>query len=93
MKVVLANGTYVKTSRTLHPELFWALRGAGSALGVVTHIKYQLYDYSNVRYAIRTNTCEHVEHHCILFFPPKLFPSLIGDTTQFAWGTHAVCIV
>lgn len=58
MKVVLANGTYVKTSRKLHPELFWALRGAGSALGVVTHIKYQLYDYSNVRYIYTQNTHE-----------------------------------
>jgi len=48
MHVVLANGSYVKTSRTQHPELFWALRGAGSALGVVTKIKYQLYDYSPI---------------------------------------------
>lgn len=34
--VVLANGTQVYCSQTDNPDLFWALRGAGSNFGIVT---------------------------------------------------------
>lgn len=34
--VVLANGTQVHCSRAQNPDLFWALRGAGSNFGIVT---------------------------------------------------------
>lgn len=34
--VVLANGTEVHCSKTDNPDLFWALRGAGSNFGIVT---------------------------------------------------------
>lgn len=34
--VVLANGTELHCSRTDNPDLFWALRGAGSNFGIVT---------------------------------------------------------
>jgi FAD/FMN-containing dehydrogenase len=35
MTVVLANSTVVQTSATENPDLFWALRGAGSNFGIV----------------------------------------------------------
>jgi FAD/FMN-containing dehydrogenase len=43
-EVVLANGETVITSPDSYPELYWALRGAGTGFfGVVTRYKLQLY--------------------------------------------------
>lgn len=42
--VVLANGTILSTvSDTLYPDLFWALRGGGSGIAIVTSTTYKLY--------------------------------------------------
>jgi hypothetical protein len=44
MRVVLASGTLVTASISRHPDLFWAMLGAGSAgYGVVTSFKYRLF--------------------------------------------------
>lgn len=37
-EVVLPNGSVVRASATEHPDLFWALRGAGANVGVVTSL-------------------------------------------------------
>lgn len=42
--VVLADGTRVHASETEHPDLFWALRGAGRHIGVVTRIELRLHE-------------------------------------------------
>lgn len=39
--MVLANGTTTTVSATAHPELFWALRGAGPGFAVVTTFYFQ----------------------------------------------------
>jgi FAD/FMN-containing dehydrogenase len=41
--VVLADGTRVHAGETEHPDLFWALRGAGRHVGVVTEIELRLH--------------------------------------------------
>ncbi|ORY14324.1 glucooligosaccharide oxidase [Clohesyomyces aquaticus] len=41
--VVLANSTVVTASTTQNSDLFWALRGAGAAFGVVTNFKFKTY--------------------------------------------------
>ena len=42
-EVVDAAGTVLRVSEDEHPELFWALRGAGGAgFGVVTSLTYRL---------------------------------------------------
>ena len=34
-------------SEETHPELFWAMRGVGSAFGIVTKLKLRLHDVSD----------------------------------------------
>lgn len=41
--VVLANATVVETSETENPEIFWALRGAGSNFGIVTSFRFKTF--------------------------------------------------
>lgn len=41
--VVLANGTQVHCSKKENPDLFWAIRGAGSNFGIVT--SFELYTF------------------------------------------------
>ncbi|KAK0709174.1 hypothetical protein B0T26DRAFT_720658 [Lasiosphaeria miniovina] len=41
--VVLANGTVVETSETVNPQLFWAMRGAGSSFGIVVVFKFNTF--------------------------------------------------
>ncbi|GAA1919819.1 hypothetical protein GCM10009775_10530 [Microbacterium aoyamense] len=40
-EVVLANGEIVRTDATTRPDLFWAIRGAGANVGVVTSFEFE----------------------------------------------------
>lgn len=44
VELVLADGTSTRTDPTHDPELFWALRGGGGNLGVVTALELRMYD-------------------------------------------------
>lgn len=41
--IVLANSTLIKASTNSHPEVFWAIRGAGSSFGVVTSYEFSTF--------------------------------------------------
>ncbi|KAF2280099.1 FAD-binding domain-containing protein [Westerdykella ornata] len=43
-QVVLANSSVVTASPTQNPDLFWALRGAGAAFGIVTNFKFKTFN-------------------------------------------------
>jgi len=42
--VVLANSTVVDCSEAENPDLFWAIRGAGSSMGVVTEFRFKTFE-------------------------------------------------
>lgn len=42
--VVLGDGSLLTVSDESHPDLFWALRGAGHNFGIVTSVRYKVYD-------------------------------------------------
>jgi len=41
-RVVTANGEIVTASATSHPDLFWAIRGGGGNVGIITEFEFQL---------------------------------------------------
>ncbi|GAA1641130.1 LLM class flavin-dependent oxidoreductase [Georgenia ruanii] len=50
-EVVLADGSRVRASATERPDLFWAVRGAGFAVGVVTAVELQADEVGDVGFA------------------------------------------
>ena len=47
-RVILANGQLVTVSEnSAYQDLFWALKGAGHNFGIVTQVKYKIYEVSN----------------------------------------------
>jgi hypothetical protein len=47
-EIVTADGTLLHVDEVSHPELFWAIRGGGGNLGVVTRFRYRLHDVGQV---------------------------------------------
>ena len=45
LDVTTADGNQITVSQTAHPDLFWAMRGAGHNFGIVTKFKYHIFDY------------------------------------------------
>lgn len=43
VEIVTADGTIRRSSRSVNPDLFWALRGGGGNFGVVTEFVYRLH--------------------------------------------------
>ncbi|MFI6316478.1 FAD-binding oxidoreductase [Nonomuraea sp. NPDC050556] len=48
--VVTANGELVRTSETENPELFWAIRGGGGNLGIVTAFEFEAHPTTDIFY-------------------------------------------
>ncbi|RYP04524.1 hypothetical protein DL764_004386 [Monosporascus ibericus] len=47
MRVVLWDGSIVEVSATKHPDLFWAMRGAGHNFGIVLDYTFRTYPQQN----------------------------------------------
>ncbi|NMR20054.1 LLM class flavin-dependent oxidoreductase [Cellulomonas fimi] len=50
-ELVLADGTAVRVSETENPDLFWAVRGAGFSVGIVTAFEFQADEVGDVGFA------------------------------------------
>ncbi|KAI8959246.1 hypothetical protein F5Y11DRAFT_333866 [Daldinia sp. FL1419] len=50
-RLVLPNGDAVTVSESSHPDLFWAIKGAGHNFGLVTEWTYRVYDIKNLKWA------------------------------------------
>ena len=48
VELVLADGTFVRATADHDPDLFWALRGGGAPLGVVTALEFDLFPLDTV---------------------------------------------
>jgi len=51
VEMVLADGSVVRASDQENPDLFWAVRGAGSNFGIVTSFEFQAVEVGNVGWA------------------------------------------
>lgn len=47
VELVLADGSILKASETVNPDLFWAIRGAGACFGVATSFVYRAHEQKN----------------------------------------------
>jgi FAD/FMN-containing dehydrogenase len=47
-EIVMADGALLHVDTTHHPDLFWAIRGGGGNLGVVTRFKYRLHEVGQI---------------------------------------------
>lgn len=51
VELVLADGSVVRADATEHPELFWAVRGAGANFGIVTAFEFEVDEVGEVGFA------------------------------------------
>jgi alkanesulfonate monooxygenase SsuD/methylene tetrahydromethanopterin reductase-like flavin-dependent oxidoreductase (luciferase family)/FAD/FMN-containing dehydrogenase len=51
VELVLADGSIVRADATRHPELFWAVRGAGANIGIVTAFEFEVDEVGDVGFA------------------------------------------
>lgn len=83
--LVTADGREVRVSAEEHPELFWALRGGGWDLGVVTSLEYQAHPVGPDVYLP------------FLTYPLSEGPQVLANLREFAraapreFGSLAVC--
>ena len=47
VRIIAASGELLNASETEHPDLFWAVRGAGANFGIITEAVYEIYDATN----------------------------------------------
>lgn len=77
--VVLANGTITRCSATERPNLFWAIRGAGSSMVIVAELEFNTFVAP-----------EKVTYFDIsLAWDAKKAPQVLFDTQEFAKGMPA----
>ncbi|KIY46091.1 hypothetical protein FISHEDRAFT_48116 [Fistulina hepatica ATCC 64428] len=85
IEMVLADGTIVVADENNHPDLFWAVRGAGSIFGVATRYKMKAYPVpvvfaGNLIYRFHRATAGSLIRHfrdCIKGAPRELYADVL----------------
>ena len=86
-EVVTASGEVMRASAEEHPDLFWALRGAGANFGVVTSLGYRLHRVSHVVGGIVAHPFEAARD--FLGFFREFTADLPDDVYTFGGLVHA----
>ncbi|KAJ7125360.1 hypothetical protein C8R44DRAFT_875169 [Mycena epipterygia] len=85
VEMVLADGSIVVCNETEHPDLWWALRGAGPALGVATRYKAKAFPVpvvfaGNLLYRFHRATAPSLIRHfrdCVKGAPRELYANVL----------------
>ncbi|EAU91190.2 FAD linked oxidase domain-containing protein [Coprinopsis cinerea okayama7 len=85
VEMVLADGRVVVVSESEHPDLWWALRGAGTTLGIVTRYKAKAYPVpvvfaGNLIFRFNKATAASLIKHfrdCVKGAPRELYANLL----------------
>ncbi|PFH52198.1 hypothetical protein AMATHDRAFT_46553 [Amanita thiersii Skay4041] len=85
VEMVLADGRIVVVSENNHPDLWWALRGAGVTLGIATRFKARAYPVpvvfaGNLLYRFHKTTAPSLIKHfrdCVKGAPRELYANVI----------------
>ncbi|KAH7921645.1 hypothetical protein BV22DRAFT_1038410 [Leucogyrophana mollusca] len=103
-EVVLADGRIVYASENENPDLWWALRGAGSAFGIVTRYKAKAYPVpvvfaGNLIYRFHRATAPSLIKHfrdCVKGAPRELYANVLltaGPAGQDSLVVIQMCYV
>jgi FAD/FMN-containing dehydrogenase len=84
VELVTADGEAVRASESEHPDLFWAIRGAGANFGVVTAFEFGLqpFDGTLIR-AIRMYDAKHAHE---VWENARAFAESAPDEVSFTFG-------
>ncbi|KAL4904273.1 hypothetical protein BDW74DRAFT_178854 [Aspergillus multicolor] len=83
-RLVTATGELITVSRTSHPSLFWAIRGAGANFGIVVSATFRLFNQTNGGWSLYGDFTIPGERNASAF---ELMRSVDGDLTHGVfWG-------
>lgn len=91
-KVVTAKGDIINASATSNPDLFWAIRGAGSNFGIITSAVYKLtkpVNLGQVFYAdLIFSASQKVDYFNAMQKYNDNMPSQLGFSGTFFWNAN-----
>ncbi|KAG8976621.1 hypothetical protein FRC05_003460 [Tulasnella sp. 425] len=98
VEMVLADGSIIIVNERDHPDLWWAVRGAGSAFGIATRYRAKAYPIpvvyaGNIIYEFKRATAPSLMKHfrdCIKSAPRELYANLILTAGPPAKGVLVV---
>ncbi|MEZ3160929.1 LLM class flavin-dependent oxidoreductase [Microbacterium sp. BWT-B31] len=81
VEVVLADGSLVRATATEHPDLFWAVRGAGANFGIATAFEFEVDEVGEVGWAQLSFATGDLEQSLLRY--GELASAAPRDTTVF----------